>query len=60
MIRVMDSFTTLDFVPMSLIPSLKILSVVVTNDFLEETILVLGLLYLVIDKIKAIFNSDET
>ena len=42
---VMASFTTLGFVPMSLFPSLKFLSVEVTNEFLEDTILVLDLLY---------------
>ena len=42
---VMASLTMLGFVPMSLIISLKIISVVVTNDFLEDMILVLDLLY---------------
>ena len=42
---VMDSPTTLGSVPMSLIPSLKLLSVVVTNAFLEDMISVLDLLY---------------
>ena len=39
-------FTTLSFVLVSLIPSLKILSVVLTNAFLEDMISVLDLLYL--------------
>ena len=42
---VVASFTTLGFVPMSVFPSLKILSVIVTNDFLEGMISVLDLLY---------------
>ena len=51
---VMDSFTTLGFVPMSVFPSLTILYVVVTNDFLEDMISVLDLLYPVYNKIKVI------
>ena len=47
MVGVMDSFTTVNFFPMSLIPSLEILSVVVTNKFLEDMILVIDILYLV-------------
>ena len=49
---VMYSYTTLGFVPMSVFPSLKILYVVVTNDFLEDMISVLDLLYPVYKKIK--------
>ena len=51
----MASFTTLGFFHMSLIPSLKKKSVVVTNAVLEYMILVLGLLYPVYYKIKVIF-----
>ena len=50
----MDSFTTLVFVPISVFPTLK-KSVIVTNAFLEDMILVLDLLYLVNYKIKVIF-----
>ena len=51
---VMASFTTLGFVPISLIYSLTIFSIVVTNDFLEDMIPVLDLLYLVYYKTKII------
>ena len=51
----MDSFSTLGSVPMSLILSLKILSVVLNNEFLEHMILVLDILYPVYYKIKVIF-----
>ena len=54
---VMASFVTLGFVPISLIPSWEILSVVVTNDFLEDMILVLGLLYPVYYKNKVILPA---
>ena len=42
---VMDSLTTSGFVLVSLIPYFIILSLVVTNEFLEDMILVLDLLY---------------
>ena len=42
--EVMAFLTTLGFVTMSLIPSLTVLLLVVTNDFLEDMILVLDLL----------------
>ena len=51
---VMAYFTTLGFVPMSLIPSLAILSVVVTNNFLEDMISLIDLLYPVNYKTKVI------
>ena len=51
---VMDSFTTLGFVPISLILSLKILSLVATNEFLEDMILVIDPLYPVYYKTKVI------
>ena len=47
MLGVMNYFTTICFVPMSLIPSLKFSSVVVTNDFLKDIILVLDLIYMI-------------
>ena len=50
----MASFTTLCVFPMSLIPSLTIFSVVLTNDFLGEMILVIDLLYPVYYKTKLI------
>ena len=53
----MASLTTRGFVSMSLIPSLEILSVVVTNDFLEDMILVLGIIYLVYHKTKVILPA---
>ena len=52
----MAYITTLGFVPMSVFPSLTILSVVVTNDFLEDMISVLDLIYPVYYKIKVIFK----
>ena len=55
MVGVMDSFTTLWFVPMSVFPSLEILLVVVTNAFLEDMISVIDLLCPVYYKIKVIF-----
>ena len=55
----MDSFAKLGFVPMSVIPSLTICPVVVTNDFLVNMISVLDLLHPVYYKIKVIFNSDK-
>ena len=55
----MASFTKSGFVPMSLILSLKILLLVVTNAFLEDMISVLDLLYAVYYKSKVIFNSDK-
>ena len=42
---VMASFTALGFSPKLIISSLEILSVVATNDFLEDTALVLDLLF---------------
>ena len=50
----MDFFTTLGFVSMSLISFLTILPVVVTNGFLEDTILVIDILYPVFYKAKVI------
>ena len=54
---VMASFTTLGFFLTSLFPFLKILSLVVTNAFLEEMILVLDLIYPVYYKTKIILPA---
>ena len=51
---VIASFNKLGFFSMSLIPSLTFLSVLVTNDFLEDMISVLDLLYPVYYKTKVI------
>ena len=54
---VMDFFTTLGFVSVSLIPSLTIFYVLVNNGFLEDMILVLVLLYPVLLQIQSNFNG---
>ena len=56
----MASFTTLGSVSMSLIPSLGIFYVVVTNGFLEDMILVLDMFYLVCFKTKVIYPQQST
>ena len=53
----MDSFTTLHFVSVSLIPSLMILYLVVKNDFLKDMISVLDIFYPFYQKIKVIVRS---
>ena len=52
----MDFFTTLGFVSVLFIHSLTIFSVVVTNGFLEDMILVLDLLHMFCHKIKVILT----
>ena len=57
MVGVMDSFTTVLFVLVSLIPSSAIFYLVVTNDFLEDMISVLDFLYPVYYKTKVILPA---
>ena len=54
----MDFYTTLGFVSISLIPSLPILYVVATNNFLWYMILVLDIFYLVFYKTKVILSAN--